>query len=233
MKKKVCLILTIMMTLTMGTVGFAQEKSSIENNVTEIIEMGDSVKVEVQNLETGVIEEVALTDCTKTIETYVLQNSDGSTRNRVTVEGILELPAEDGNTENASARAGDTNWDYDDGVAFKATLTIEYDIGYNDEGFETYLLTYVEGNWENIDNAFSIYDKTFDVSCFGASTGTGLWQQDTDMQIDDDEYEFSFDTGYDEPIPENDPTAYIGAAMEGTVSRNSGYEYVFRHKNML
>ena len=110
----------------MGTVGFAQEKS-IENNVTEIIDMGDSVKVEVENVDTGEIKEVALTDCTKTIETYVLRNSDGSTRNRVTVDGILELPAEDGNTENASTRAGDTNWDYDDGVAFKATLTIEYD----------------------------------------------------------------------------------------------------------
>lgn len=226
MKRLICVGISLILTFGMSFSAFAKEQECVSKKV---VNMGDELKIEVVEIDTGKIFEVPLIDCTKTIE--VFEYDDDTIHKKVTVGGVFELPGE---TSISRTPRENTDCAIDNGYAFKATLTIGFDEKPYWDGGTSYLITYVEGEWENLDNAFSIYDKTYSVSCFAGNSLAGIGQQDLDIPIDDDEYSFSFETNYDEYAPvDNDPTSFIGAKMQGYISRNQGYEYLFIHKNMI
>ena len=216
MKKARRVLLTMVIALGMTVTAFAEENVLAK----EVIDMGEDMTIEAMNLDTGEVMEVALVDCIKTVETL-------DETQAITLEGGFKVPD---NNSKAIGPGGSTDEGYDDSISVKATLRIEFVKGETSDGVVTYLLEKAKGNWEIVDNAVTIYDKSFDVSCYCIGSLATMKQQDLDNKVDDDDYSFSITTYYDEPVPENDPMPLVGAGMECYVEREASPWY-FRFNN--
>ena len=223
MKKARRVLLTMVIALGMTVTAFA-EKNVLAK---EVIDMGEDMTIEAMNLDTGEVMEVALVDCIKTVETLEVNNANGDETQAITLEGGFKVPD---NNSKAIGPGGSTDEGYDDSISVKATLRIGFVKGETSDGVVTYLLEKAKGNWEIVDNAVTIYDKSFDVSCYCIGSLATMKQQDLDNKVDDDDYSFSITTYYDEPVPENDPMPLVGAGMECYVEREASPWY-FRFNN--
>ena len=155
MKKARRVLLTMVIALGMTVTAFAEENVIAK----EVIDMGEDMTIEAMNLDTGEVMEVALVDCVKTVETLEVNNANGDETQAITLEGGFKVPD---NNSKAIGPGGSTDEGYDDSISVKATLRIEFVKGETSDGVVTYLLEKAKGNWEIVDNAVTIYDKSFD-----------------------------------------------------------------------
>lgn len=196
-----------------------------EKAYAEDFYLDECVTVEMENVKTGMVYETKLLNCTKTVETIDISN--GNVRKGITLEGNIEIPPEDDEYEGIPL-ASSQSTRYDNTKSVKATLYIEYNNGVGWNGYDyynTYLLERVSGKWEVCDNAVTIYNKTYDVACVNGTAAAG--QVKTDISVSDDQYIFDYKTDFDKFVSEEDPTCYIGAAMECYITRSSD-EWIFR-----
>lgn len=209
MKKTACICFSLMLSFIMCLPASA-ERESVS---TEVIDMGDSVKVEAENLKTGEKMFVPLSNCKKTILTVV--NEDGSIDRSETLEGYIDF-----SEDSAPGLSSRASMEYDSSAGVKATVKVEYSKGYEacgDDYFENCTVKYVSGQWEVEDSSVSIQNKAYIYFCEGMHVEGD--QYSGWIELDDDVYSFWTETGFDEAVSPFDPAGIAGAAMSADLKR--------------
>ncbi len=100
-----------------------------------------------------------------------------------------------------------TNSEWDSSISVYGYITIEYQVNMSPlyPNTDQYLLTHVSGGWEKSDNYVSITYRYVSFTCqFSFEMGQVSWEYPTTNT-------FSYDTGYDVYVPNDNFSAVVGA----------------------
>lgn len=214
MKKLISLFVLLALSSSISFVCFASE-SNKTHSTTEVIDMEDEI-IEMQNKDTGEIEEIYLKDCTKTITTTMVDSRNSVNKNVMTVEGTFYIPAE---TEDGIMPTGDIEGGSkkDPTASVRATLYLEYLSKIDSRGDYWYLLQNVSGDWELLDNAMTMSNKNVAYGCSSSNPPVSQYDMETDISKD----YFDIDTNFDIYVCEKAQNGTVGANMQVDIRRTS------------
>lgn len=227
MKKYACIGMAFILSLIISSPASMDGIAGGKIVTTQVIDMGDSVKVEAVNMNTGETEFLTLNDCTKTVET--ISDEDVIYQQNIKLEGDVDFPP-----KVAPGRNGQMKDETDMTDSVRARIYAEYVNGYELDGDrynETLTVKYVAGQWEILDKSVSLYDKSYIYFCQGTQT-QGDEQYSGIIPVDDDVYEFSAETNFTEGVSHADPVCIAGVSMSTYVKRGED-TWRFKLDNLL
>ena len=226
MKKFSCIFMALALSFMIAVPASIEGMAGEKNVTTQVIDMGDSVKVEALNMESGETEFLTLNDCTKTVET--ISDEDIVYQQNITLEGDVEFPP-----HKRPGRSGQMKDETDMSDSVRARIYAEYVNGYEPDGddyIETVIIKYVAGQWEILDKSVSVYDKSYIYFCQG--TQIEEEQYSGIIPVDDDVYIFEAETDFTEGVSPADPVCIAGVSMTAHLKRGDD-TWRFKIDNLL
>ena len=226
-KKTACICLVFILSFIISAPASKDGIAGEKTVTTQVIDMGDSVKVEAVNMNTGETEFLTLNDCTKTVET--ISDEEIIYQQNVKLEGDIDFPPKE-----TPGRNGRMQYETDMSESVRARIYAEYINGYELDGDrynETVTVKYVAGQWEILDESVSLYDKSYIYFCQGTQT-KGDEQYSGIIPVDDDVYEFEAETNFTEGVSPADPVCIAGVSMKTQVKKGEE-TWEFKIDNLL
>lgn len=216
MKRKICcLLLCFIFTSSLFTNAYAiatpLTAEPLPGNATSIQAMFETAVSHAEN------SPATTTSCSESIYYTTLENSDGDSYD---VQMFEYLPGSSSNgttqtktlvystsPEYVSPRAGhsQTNGGYDSSISVYGYITITYDVLPFNDYQDKYLLETVSGGWEKSENSVVMSDRYVSYTCQYILDSTQIdWKYPTGNT-------FSYDTGYDIYVPDDNTSTVMGA----------------------